>query len=791
MFRTYLRIASRNFSKDKFFSIINISGLAIGISVVLIISLYIIHETSFDRFHSKADRVYRMITHLEMAGNMSDYNSTFPVLAKTMEAEISEIEVAVRLSSQDGQVFKADDKVFSEDEVLFADPEFFKVFDFTLLSGSATDALVRPNQVILTPAIAQKYFGTQNWESVIGKSITIDTTLFEISGVVEEAPAASHFHYNAIASIASLPQGNDDTWANMSVQTYVLLNHGAQINTILKKVEGIFFKHISNFANYKKEGVVLEAKAQRLVDIHLYSNTQGEYESNGSITNIYIFGSVGMIVLILACVNFTNLVTARSANRAKEVGVRKVLGSGSRQLIQQFTFESIALVFIATILGLAIVELLRSTFVEISGMELPFDLLLSFPAIGILIIFVVILGIVAGSYPAFFIASFKPTEVLKGKLRSGFKSSGIRNVLVTIQFAISILLITCTLIVQDQLDFMRSKKLGFDKDNVVVIENANLITNPDAFRNSLSGISGVDKIGSAEFKPIDDYDGIPVTTELDKANRKLLNVSYIDYDFLPTLNYEIIDGRNFSPAFASDSLGIILNERAANYLFGNENAIGKKVFYNRKQGHTVIGVVKDFNFESLRNEVRPLAFFAGFNQYNLHVRLKPGDHQAVISAIQNLWVKQNPEIPFAYTFLDENYNRLFAEETKLGTLFSVFSGLALLIACLGLLGLTVYMAEQRRKEISVRKVLGASLSQIFFLMSKDFAKITIVSYLIAVPIAYFAMTQWLSDFAYRVALSPLLLVLGGCIVIVIALLTMSYQALRAGAVNPVEALKED
>ena len=790
MLKMYLTIALRNFFKDKFFSIINVLGLAVGISVVLIIALYVVHEFSYDRSHSKADRIYRMITHLEMAGNKSDYNSTFPVLAKTMEAEIPEIEKAVRVLSNDGQVFRADEKVFSENNVLYADPKFFEVFDFNLISGTASDVLAKPNRVVMTPTCAQKYFGKE-WKNAVGKSILIDNELFEISGIVDEAPAASHFHYSVIASITSLPQGNDETWANMSVRTYVLLKEQAKIATVLDKVEQVYLKHITNFANYKKEGVVLQSKAQPLLDIHLYSNIQGEFEPNGSIVNIYIFGSVGIIVLILACVNFTNLVTARSANRAKEVGVRKVLGSASKQLIQQFMLESIALVLVATIIGLAIVELLRSTFTQLSGKELPFDMLLRWPAMGILLIFVIVLGVLAGSYPAFFLSSFRPTEVLKGKLRSGFKNSGLRNVLVTIQFAISILLITCTLIVQDQLTFMRSKKLGFDKDNVVIIENANMISSPDVFKNNLRAIPGVEKIGSAEFKPIGEYDGIPVTTEQDKENRKLLNVSYIDYDFLSTLKYSVVEGRNFSPAFASDSLGIILNERAAHYLFGSESALGKKIFYNRKEGHTVVGVVKDFNFESLRNDVRPLAFLPGFNQYNLHIRLSPGDHQAVISSIENLWLKHNPEIPFSYTFLDESYHKLFAEETRLGSLFSVFAGLALFIACLGLLGLTVYMAEQRRKEISVRKVLGATLAQIFILMSKDFAKVTLVAYFISVPLAYYAMNHWLSEFAYRVNLSPVLLLLGGIVVIFVALLTISYQAVRAGVVNPVDALKEE
>ncbi len=791
MLKMYFKIALRNFVKDRFFSLINISGLAVGISVVLLIGLFVVHELSFDRFHSKAERIFRLVTHLEMGGNIGDLNSTFPLLAQAVEADIPEVQEAVRLSSQNGITLKAEEKVFSEDEILFADPNFFKVFDFNLVAGASANALVKPNQVILTTKLVEKYFGTTDFSRVVGKSVLLDQEVFEISGVVEPAPVSSHFHFNAIASLASTDQGRDETWNNMNVQTYLLLKDQSAIDEVVRKIGQVYLKHIPNFDKFEKEGVVIQSMAQPLVDIHLHSNVQGEYEPNGSIINLYIFGSVALIVLLLACVNFINLVTARSANRAKEVGVRKVLGSASRQLIKQFMLESVSTVFIATLLALGVVELLRSPFNALSGKELPFDLLLSLPSLGILVFFVLVLGLVAGSYPSFYLASFKPAQVLKGKVRSGFRSSSLRNVLVTLQFVISIVLITCTFILHDQLTFMRSKKLGFDKDNILIIDNGDREVKQEAFVNSVKQIPAVDNVGSALSRPIDDYNGIPVTTEFDRDNRKLLNVSTIDYSFLTTLNYQIIEGRNFSEAISSDSTGVILNERAANYLFGEKKAIGKKIYYDRKEGYTVIGIVKDFNFESLRNEVRPLVFFPGFNQRFLHLRLKPGNHQATIRSIEELWVKQNPDQPFTYAFLDESYGRLFVQEKKLGTLFTVFTSLALFIACLGLLGLAAYMAEQRKKEISVRKVLGATLLQVFTLMSTDFAKIILIAYGISVPIAYFTMKEWLNSFAYRVDVSPLLLILGGVLVIIVALLTVSYQAIRAGFVNPVDSLKEE
>jgi putative ABC transport system permease protein len=791
MFKTYLKIAIRNFLKDRFFSVINISGLAVGISVVLLIGLFIVHELSFDRFHSKADRIYRIATHLEMGGNIADINSTFPPLAKAIETDIPEVQNAIRLFSLDGLVFKTDEKVFSEDNVLYADPEFLDVFDFELLSGEKTTALSKRNQVLLTPALAKKYFNTTRWEDLPGKSVTIGAELFDVMGVIEDAPPNSHFHFNAVVSMESSVQGRDESWNSMNLSTYLLLKEHTEIKSVEEKIKDVFLKNMPNFDKLGKEGIVIESKALGITDIHLKSNIQGEFEPNGSMTTLYIFGSVALIVLLLACVNFVNLVTARSANRAKEVGVRKVLGSASSQLIRQFTLESVSLVFVATLIALGFVELLRAPFNALSGKQLPFDLLLSPSSIGVLIVFILFLGILAGSYPAFFLSSFKPAQVLKGKVRAGFRSSSLRNFLVTLQFVISIVLITCTFIVQDQLSFMRSKKLGFDKENVLILDNANRLASQESFINDLKQLPSVQNVAGAQFKPIDDYDGIPVTTELDKDNRKLVNLSTIDYDFLPTLKYDIKAGRNFSKEMSSDSTGVILNEKAAAYLFGNETPLDKKIFYDRKESYTVIGVVKDFNFESLKNEVRPLLFFAGGDQRYLHVRLNPGDHQASIKSIEQLWLKQSPDVPFTYSFLDESYTALFKQEMKLGLLFSVFTALALFIACLGLLGLAAYMADQRRKEISVRKVLGATLTEVFVLMSKDFLKIIAVAYIISLPIAYFAMREWLSDFAYRVNVSPLWLVAGGMLVIIVALATVSYQAIRSGLLNPVDALKEE
>lgn len=788
MIRTYFKVALRHFLKEKFFSLINITGLAIGISVALLIAIYVLHELQYDRFHAKSDRIYRIASFIEMGGNATNLNSTFPPFAAALEQDVPEVEEAVRLYTLNDKVFKYENKVFTEDEIYYADPDFFNVFTFTLLAGDKTTALQKPYQILLTPTLVKKYLDTDDWQSVPGKSIYIDGELHEITGVIEEAPELSHFKYAAMASMESTSVGRDREWNSMNVSTYVLLHENATIQGVTEKIPGVMSKNMENYDKLPQAGVTIRPFAQALTDIHLYSNIQGEFEPTGNITTIYIFVVIAGIVLLLACVNFVNLTTARSANRAKEVGVRKVLGSATRQLMRQFTLESIMTVVFATLLALGMVELMRYPFNAITGKQLSFEVLLNPIYLVVLILFVMGLGGLAGLYPSFFLASFKPAQVLKGKLRSGFRSSRLRNSLVTVQFVISIVLITCTLIVQRQLSFMRAKKLGFDKENVVVIDNADRLQSQQAFINSLKSFPGVQDAASSMFRPIGDYDGTTISTEDDKENRKLVNFSYVDYEFINTLRFELTQGRNFSRDLSSDSTAVILNETAARFLFTG-NPVNKKMYTEKT--FTVIGVVKDFNFESLKNEVRPLAFFLGPDQRFLNVRLNPGDHAATLAAIEKQWKQQNADVPFTYAFLDETYNDLFKEEGKLSTLFSSFTVLALFIACLGLLGLAAYMAEQRSKEISVRKVLGATASQIVVLLSKDFVRIILVAFAVAAPAAYFIMKKWLAGFAYQTELSMGLLLVGGLLVMATALLAVSYQAIRAALVNPVKSLKEE
>jgi putative ABC transport system permease protein len=788
MLKSYLKVAFRNFVKEKFYSILNVMGLATGICVVLFIALFLYNELSYDRFHSKADRVYRLASHMEIGGNISDLNATFPPYAKALEQELSEVESAVRVSPKDGLVFKRDANVFNEDNLYYVDSNFFELFDYSLLYGDKKNALNRPYTVLINTSIASKLFAKKPLAEIPGESITISGQPYEITGIIADVPENSHMMFSSLASIHSIPQGRDETWNSMNLTTYVLLKEGRTISDVLGHYTQVLRNHLQGFDRLKQEGIVIDPIAHRLTDIHLRSNIQGEFRPAGSMTNIYIFGAVALIVLVLACVNFVNLVTARSANRAKEVGVRKVMGSASSLLRRQFLAESVLLVTVASLIALGAVELFRHPFETWSGIHLPFNLLISPAFVGVLLAFVIILGLAAGSYPAFFLASFKPADVLKGNLRSMPGSARLRNSLVVLQFVISIILITCTLAVQRQLDFLRSRKLGFDKENVLVIDNGNKLPSQETYLNDIRMLPFVKLAGVSTHRSVDNYDGMFITSEDDKENRKLVSFSRVDHDYLKVMNYELIDGRTFSREFVSDSAAVVLNESAATLLFSGD-PVGKKL--NNGIDYHVIGVVKDFHFESLRNEIRPLVFYLYPDQRFIHIRLQPGNHEQAIASLEQTWRKHATDVPFSFAFLDDSYNKLYKEEMQLGMLFSVFTVLALFIACLGLIGLAAYTAQQRKKEISVRKILGASMSMIVGLLSKQFLRLIFISFFISIPIAYMLINQWLESFAFKTDMPVYLMFAGGIVVMVVAFLAVSWQSVRAALTNPVDSLKEE
>jgi len=788
MIVSYLTVAFRNFVKERFFSLLNIAGLSLGLAVVFLIGLYIVYELGFDRFHNQPDRTYRVVTYLEMGSNQGDYNATFAPMAQALREDVPEVEVAVRLTEQDGIIFSEGNNSFPEDNVLYADADFFKLFNFRILSGDPSQILAKPYQVLLTPFLVAKYFGKLPPEQSIGRSIEIDREMYTISGIVEESPANSHLRYNAIASLSSLPVGSDNQWLGLKVNLYVRLKQGTDPATVNGKFEGLLRKHITGFDGMKDRGITISPFLQTLTSIHLYSDLIGEVDSNSSITTLYIFASVGFVVLLLACVNFVNLTTARAANRAKEVGVRKVVGAGVIQLMRQFILEAILMVFLAAILAVLIVVVAQYPFNVISGKAVSAAVLVEPLNLLILVVFVVLLGVVAGSYPAFILTAFSATRVLRGTVAMGFRSRTLRSTLVVIQFAVAIILITATLVVDEQLGYMRSRKLGFDQENVIVIENGDKITDAAAFQKMLGRLPQVRDVGTGSTKPIGGYDGMPMAAE-NMESIVLVNYSTVDAAYLKTLQYRFVEGQNFSPV-VTDTAAVILNQSAAVALLGDK-PLGKKLVYAGQQPYTVIGIVEDFNYQSLRNAILPVVFFYKPDQRYICVRFKPGDPTQGVSDVEALWKKQYPRVPFVFTYLDETYTSLYKGEVQLGVTFGIFTVLALVIACLGLVGLAVYMAQQRHKEISVRKVFGASIAHIALLLSREFIRLILVACLLAVPAAYYIMTLWLNDFAYHISVGPWVLVLGCVVVLLAGVGAVAYQSIRASLLNPGQSLKEE
>lgn len=794
MFKNYIKTAIRNILKDKAYAFINVSGLAVGIAVCLLMILYIRHELSYDRFHSKAERIYRMVLDLQMEGRSIHFNATYPLLAETIEADLPEVEKATRLIGQDAQVVKKDDRVFQEDDIYFADPDFFEIFDFELIEGNPQTVLSAPNQVILTPELATKYFGN-NVNNVVGSTIKIGAHDYTVSGIVEAAPSHSHFHYNAIVSMKGTWFDNDKTWDNFNVATYVLLSPQASVEDVLVKMPAMLDKHNPGLAEQRKSGIDITFSAQPLIDIHLYSDLDGEFEPNGSIVYVYAMAVIAFVILLLACVNYVNLSTALSVKRIREVGIRKTLGSTKSSLVMQFGTEAVVMTILATLVALVLVVSVNEPFSQVVGNHISLDALMSPLGILAIVLFAVLLGVLAGSYPAFFLSKFKPIEAFAAKSSAGGLKTGLlRSAMVTGQFVASIALITCTMITWQQIDYIRSKELGFDKENVVIIENAHKIPSMEAFKNSLQQNSDILVVGAARWKPVgEDFDGTGLESEANRGNTQMVNVMQIDDDYIPALNLKIKNGRNFSKEFATDAQAVILNEQAVKR-FGLEEPIGQRLYYpGDTSALTIIGVVGDFNFQSLKNEIAPLVFFSRDMAQcrNFIIKTKGDDVRKTLSFMETTWDAQQPGVPFSYSFLDETYDALFKSEVRTGKIFSVFAILAIFIACMGLLGLAAYAVERRTKEIGIRKVLGASTGQIAGLLSRDFLRYVVIGALLAFPLAWYAMSSWLQSFAYRIDMHWWTFVAAGLLTLVIALLTISFQAIRAALANPVASLRSE
>lgn len=805
MFNNYLKIALRNLWKNKAFSTINIAGLAAGLAVCLLIVLYVVDELSYDKYNAHADRIYRIDADIFFNNTSAIFAVSPDPLGPALKRDFPEIEEITRVNYQGGILIKKNNQNVQDDHAAFADSTFFKVFTIPMIEGNPSTALKEPNSIVIDETTAKKYFNSTH---VIGKTLYVDNeTNCKITGVIKDIPRQSHFHFHFIR-----PRGKDrESWLSNNTFNYVLVRSRVSREKLQKNVDAVINNYLGKELQDQLHASLtdLEAKGNHFIyhatpvtDIHLHSDKSYEIEGNSDITYVYIFSVIAVLILLIACVNFMNLSTARSANRAKEVGIRKVAGSLRSHLVTQFLTESVLISFFSLILAVAIALLLLPLFNQLAGKEMSVATLFSTWLFPVMLALVILVGFIAGSYPAFYLSAFQPIQVLKGKIAKGFKTSWLRSSLVVFQFSISIMLIIGTIVIYNQLDYIRNRKIGYSREQVLVLHNAWYLDKQIyRFRDELLNIPGVENATITGDLPTGsnyDSEGWFRDAAMNPDKAVLFTNFYIDEHYIPTLGMDISVGRNFSKDFPSDSSAILLNEAAVK-LLGFKEPLQEKLYspdfsegsLQRAVEYHVVGVVKDFNFSTMHQNVSPLIIQLKDNWGAIAMRVNQKSIPSVINTIQNRWRTAAAGQPFNYTFMDDDFNKSYATEQQTGKLFITFAVFAIFIGCLGLLGLVTYAAEQRTKEIGVRKVLGASVGGIVAMLSKDFAKLVLIASIIAFPLAWWAMHTWLQGFAYRVAISWWVFLVAGLAAIVIALITVSFQAIKAAVANPVKSLRTE
>jgi putative ABC transport system permease protein len=803
MLISYFKIAWRNIKRNKLFSTINILGLSIGIALCFIIMLYVQDELSYDRFNKNADHIARVIFKASINGGKISESIVMAPVAATMKKDFPEVRETARLVRIGSVKVNYADKIFKNDELAYADPSFFSVFTLPLIESDAKTALMQPHTLIITRKTAEKYFGKEN---PIGKTLGFNDNkeIYKVTGVIDNIPSNSHFHFDMFASMVGWEPALSDSWMKGDFHTYLLLKPNTDYAAMEARFPAMVEKYMGpqiqrdmgmSLSQFRTKGNELGFKLQPLTTLHLHSDTTAELEPGGNSTYVYMFGAIALFMLLVACINFINLSTAGASRRAKEVGIRKVAGSGKFQLIRQFLSESILIAMLALLIGFVFVRLALPAFNHISGKQLFFDTkpIVAFILTGLLV------GLIAGIYPAFYLSSFKPIAVLKGKLTADNNSFGLRRSLVVFQFFISVTLIIGTIVVYRQMKYIQNINLGYDKQQLITIPNSwALGNNEQAYKQELLRDPRVVHATSSWFKPAGPTNSNNALVYPEgHDNQPMRTVEYhVDEQYIPTLGMQIAAGRNFSKDFPTDSLGMIINESAARAFGWNAmSAMGKRlVRVNSDKGTNVpfhvVGVVKDFNFNSLHNPISPLLMTLQ-PEGGLIFKVNTTDISGLIATMKKRWDAYNTGETFTYSFMDDLFNKTYAAEQKTGTILNIFSALTIFVACLGLFGLATYAAEQRKKEIGVRKVLGATVSQLTQLLSKEFLKLVLIASLIAFPVAWWAMNQWLQSFAYRIHISWWIFAIAGLSALMVALLTVSAQAIKAAVANPVNSLRSE
>jgi len=805
MYKSYFKIGWRNLLNNKGMFAINIGGLAIGIATCLIILLFVVDELSFDRYNKKADRMVRVVLKGKVNGEIIKEAVTPAPVAPTLKNEFPEVEAATRIRPFGSPKITFQNVTHRDNEMAFVDPNFFEFFTLPFIQGNPATALLEPYTIVITKEQAHNYFGNAD---PINKILEFKNRgeQYRVTGVIDKVPANSHFHFDLFASMEGLKHSKEQSWMESDYFSYLLLAESADINQLESKLPAIITKYMGpqveqmgmTYEKFRQNGNEIGLFIQPLLDIHLFSDiaATGEMEAGGDIKSVYIFAAVALFMLLIACINFMNLSTAAATKRSKEVGVKKVLGSQRNQLVHQFLAESLMATGMAMIIAIAILIMALPVFNQLSGKELELSFLWDTKVIIALALLAIFISVIAGSYPAFFLSSFKPITALKNRITNGGRTKGIRSTLVVVQFVVSACLIVTIIIVDQQMAYIQNKEIGYDRNQLLVLRESYLLgSNKNVFRNQLLADPRVESITMSSYVPAGPTDmnmtGVYPGQQHEAVRRTMLY--NIDAHYITTMGMKLMAGRNFSEVVQADSLNVIINETAVRIFGLGDNPIGKILTVtgdNSNKSHTVIGVIKDFHFRSLHESISPLVMLNN-PRGGLIIKTKTEDVAGLLASMNEQWKSFLVEEPFLYAFLNELYAKTYQTEQNMGSILKIFTLLTIFIACLGLFGLITFTAEQRVKEIGIRKVLGANVSQIVSLLSKDLIVLVAISFVIAFPLGFYLMDKWLEDFAYKIEIQWWVFMVAGLATLFIALFTMSFKTIRSALANPVESLRSE
>lgn len=787
MLKNLIKTAIRNLYKNFGYSSLNILGLTIGITSALFLIIYVSDELSYDRYNEKIDRIYRVSSSIKETDDQFIWNVAQIPFGPQVVQDYPEVQSFVRFIGFQRTLFKYQEKEFFEENFYYADSTVFDIFTYKFLKGNPQSALLEPNKIVLTEKIANKYFGNSD---PIGKSLITGDKTYEVTGVIKDVPTNSHFRFDALASRKNLPK-ELGSWGNFGVFTYLLFPEKFDVKAFEIKMKEMYPKYMEPI--FGKINIKIDYILEPVSRIHLYSTNAGEPEPTGSITYIYIFLIVALFLVLIAAMNYMNLATARSAKRAREVGLRKVVGSRRSTLIFQFLSESTTFTILSLILSIILLALLLPKFNELAGKSFDLHIIYSPVILLSLIGIIVVVGIFGGSYPAFYLSRFSPVTVFKGEITQGSAGSMFRKVLVVVQFAISVAMIVCTLIVFKQLNYLKTKDQGFDQKNVIGLElNRGMMQKFNVLQQSLKKNPNILFVGSTNTSVGEGSAKVIFKMETDQGMvDRGVNFAVVDHDFIETLGIKILKGRDFQEDMPSDTLtGVVINETLAKRMNWSE-PIGKKVELGNAVKGSVIGVMKDYHQTGMYNQIESLLLVYRTRNNVVYAKLSDKDIQGTLRFIETKWKELYPDKPFEYKFLTERFNQQFKADEKRGLIFTMFTILAILIACLGLFGLASYMVEQRTKEIGIRKVVGANEFIIIRLISKEFLILIVIAIVIAFPIAYYMMNSWLQNYVYRTPLGAMVFIISAIITISLTFLTISYKAYKASTLNPAKSLRTE